>query len=386
MQARLEEAAQCLLVILGATPEGKKELVGLIDGVRESAQSWKELLLDLKRRGLAMGPELAVARIIVESRRRNSTSNFIPLRLDDAPIKGSLAQFLHIRWNLEDSTQEYAKLLECCRPPARATDVPEQGVAVFQLDTYSDICTYQFAGDGKRALSDSDDGTARLWDLETGRCLRVLEGHTGNLNTVAWSADQRRALSGSDDRTVRLWELETGRCVRVLEGHTDHVDTVAWSADQRCALSGSSDKSVRLWDVESGRCVRVLEGHTDNVVTVAWSVDQCRAISGDRASCIRTWDLGKFVTEARAPEAPTITLPAAPDQLVYANAKVLIVGDTSSGKTGLAHRLATGHWKPSDGSTVGAWSTQWKLDATNAASGVERETPANKRAGRRTRL
>ena len=52
---------QCLLVIIGATPEGKKELVGLIHGVRESAQSWKELLLDLKRRGLAIGPELAVA-------------------------------------------------------------------------------------------------------------------------------------------------------------------------------------------------------------------------------------------------------------------------------------------------------------------------------------
>src|SRR5713226_6052154 len=61
VQARLEDDAQCLLVIIGATPEGKKELVGLIDGVRESAQSWRELLLDLKRRGLVIGPELAVA-------------------------------------------------------------------------------------------------------------------------------------------------------------------------------------------------------------------------------------------------------------------------------------------------------------------------------------
>ena len=61
VQARLEDAAQCLLVVIGATPEGKKELVGLIDGVRESAQSWRDLLLGLKRRGLAMGPELAVA-------------------------------------------------------------------------------------------------------------------------------------------------------------------------------------------------------------------------------------------------------------------------------------------------------------------------------------
>ncbi len=61
VQARLEDATQCLLVVIGATPEGKKELVGLTDGVRESALSWKELLLDLKRRGLAMGPELAIA-------------------------------------------------------------------------------------------------------------------------------------------------------------------------------------------------------------------------------------------------------------------------------------------------------------------------------------
>jgi putative transposase len=61
VQARLEDDAQCLLVIIGATPEGKKELVGLIDGVRESAQSWRELLLDLKRRGLVIGPQLAVA-------------------------------------------------------------------------------------------------------------------------------------------------------------------------------------------------------------------------------------------------------------------------------------------------------------------------------------
>src|SRR6266511_4668957 len=47
--------------IIGATPQGKKELVGLADGVRESALSWKELLLDLKRRGLDVAPELAIA-------------------------------------------------------------------------------------------------------------------------------------------------------------------------------------------------------------------------------------------------------------------------------------------------------------------------------------
>src|SRR5262249_49863234 len=62
VQARLEDGAQCLLIIIGATPEGRKELVGLSDGIRESAQSWREMLLDLKRRGLSIGPELAVRR------------------------------------------------------------------------------------------------------------------------------------------------------------------------------------------------------------------------------------------------------------------------------------------------------------------------------------
>jgi len=61
LEARLEERAQCILVIIGATPEGKKELVGFTDGMRESAESWRELLLDLRRRGLSPAPELAVA-------------------------------------------------------------------------------------------------------------------------------------------------------------------------------------------------------------------------------------------------------------------------------------------------------------------------------------
>ena len=61
LEARLEDQAQCILVIIGATPEGKKELIGFTDGMRESAQSWRDLLLDLKRRGLAAAPELAVA-------------------------------------------------------------------------------------------------------------------------------------------------------------------------------------------------------------------------------------------------------------------------------------------------------------------------------------
>ena len=60
LQARMENHAECMLVLIGATPEGKKELVGFQVGVRESAQSWRELLVEVKRRGLAIAPEIAV--------------------------------------------------------------------------------------------------------------------------------------------------------------------------------------------------------------------------------------------------------------------------------------------------------------------------------------
>jgi transposase-like protein len=59
LQARMESRAECMLVLIGATPEGKKELVGFQVGMRESVQSWRELLVDLKARGLAIAPELA---------------------------------------------------------------------------------------------------------------------------------------------------------------------------------------------------------------------------------------------------------------------------------------------------------------------------------------
>ena len=60
LQARIEDSAECMLVLIGATPEGKKELVGFQTGVRESAQSWRELLINIKRRGLEIAPDLAV--------------------------------------------------------------------------------------------------------------------------------------------------------------------------------------------------------------------------------------------------------------------------------------------------------------------------------------
>src|SRR5208283_1953279 len=78
LQARMEPQAECMLVLIGATPEGKKELIGFQTGMRESAQSWKELRVDLKARGLAVAPQAAIgdgALEVLESPRRGVPDN-----------------------------------------------------------------------------------------------------------------------------------------------------------------------------------------------------------------------------------------------------------------------------------------------------------------------
>jgi small GTP-binding protein len=225
-------------------------------------------------------------------------------------------------------------------------------------------------GDGRRALSGSADKTVRVWDAETGACLRTLGGHSGWVNSVALGGDGRRALSGSDDNTVRVWDAETGACLRTLEGHSGLVGSVALGGDGRRALSGSADKTVRVWDAETGACLRTLEGHSGRVWSVAWSANGDFAFSGAENGVMRVWDLRDLVSPSLA-GSPPASLKTAPEQVQYTNAKVLLVGESGVGKTGLSRRLALGDWRPSD-STVGAWATHWKLPLS-ADDGVERE-------------
>jgi WD40 repeat protein len=109
--------------------------------------------------------------------------------------------------------------------------------------------------DGRRAVSSSYDKTLKVWDLETGRVLRTLEGHTIRVEGVAVTADGRRAVFASYDKTLKVWDLETGSALRTLEGHTDGVTGVAVMADGRRAVSASYDKTLKVWDLETGRRV-----------------------------------------------------------------------------------------------------------------------------------
>ena len=118
--------------------------------------------------------------------------------------------------------------------------------------------------DGQQVLSASN-GTLGLTAFDSGRRLRQLDGHTDGIYCAAFDLNAQRALSGSRDRTVRVWDLRTGQCTAVLQGHTYHVHAVVWSADERQAISCSRD--IRLWDVESGACLRVFDGHGETIRT-----------------------------------------------------------------------------------------------------------------------
>ena len=296
----------------------------------------------------------------------NKERRFIPLRLDDAPAKSSLAQFLHINWLPLNREHAYPKLVEACRPQKKPPATGDAGnqVAETAIELDYTIFAYAFSNDRKRGLSGSNDNTVRVWDLETGNCLRVLEGHTDIVRGVAWSADQRRALSGSNDMTVRLWDLETGHCLRVLEGHTKIVGIVAWSPDQRRALSGSWDSTVRLWDLQTGRCLRVLKGHTGDVESVAWSADQRRALSGADDHTVRLWDLetGRCLRVLEGHTGFVWSVAWSPDQcraLSGSEDRTVRLWDVESGR---CLRVLEGHMKQ-------VFSVAWSDDQHRALSG-----------------
>jgi WD40 repeat protein len=104
--------------------------------------------------------------------------------------------------------------------------------------------------------SGSNDNTAKLWDLGTGRELRTVNGHTKSVSSVAFSADGKTLATGSWDKTVKLWDVSSGRELRTLIGHSDLVDAVAFTGN--FLLTGSADATMKLWRIDSNKPLATL--------------------------------------------------------------------------------------------------------------------------------
>jgi ribosome assembly protein 4 len=161
--------------------------------------------------------------------------------------------------------------------------------AIFRVRAVS-RCSASIAGHGEAILSTSfspassslmasgsGDGSARIWDCDTGTPLHTLKGHTSWVLTVSWSPDGTTLATGSMDNTVRLWDVKTGKALgNALKGHTKWITSLSWEPFHlqkegvlRVA-SSSKDATVRIWDATLRRIETTLAGHKGSVSCVKW--------------------------------------------------------------------------------------------------------------------
>jgi WD40 repeat protein/serine/threonine protein kinase/tetratricopeptide (TPR) repeat protein len=129
----------------------------------------------------------------------------------------------------------------------------------------------------------------KVWDLARGTSV-ALELPAGAFRGVAFSPDSSR-LAAAGREEVRLWELPTGRLLRILSGHRGFVQAVAFSADGTRLATAGDDTTVRVWDVGTGREKLLFRGHTHQVLAVAFSTDGTRVASAGKDQSVMLWDL-----------------------------------------------------------------------------------------------
>ncbi|KAF2785655.1 beta transducin-like protein HET-D2Y, partial [Melanomma pulvis-pyrius CBS 109.77] len=174
--------------------------------------------------------------------------------------------------------------------------VDEWGACLQTLEGHSsNVNSVAFSHDSKRLASASQDSTVKIWDASSGACLQTLKGHSNAVNSVAFSYDSKQLASASQDSTVKIWDASSGACLQTLKGHSSYVNSVAFSHDSTRLASASYDRTVKIWDASSGACLQTLEGHSSDVNSVAFSHDSTQlasAASWDRTvNCtLKIWD------------------------------------------------------------------------------------------------
>ncbi|TLU87714.1 MAG: TIR domain-containing protein [Chlorobium sp.] len=195
-----------------------------------------------------------------------------------------------------------------------------------------DIFTSAVNRTGSQVLTGHRDGRILLWNLNTGEYLAMFKGHSRCVYSVQITPDGCFAVSGSEDKTVKIWDLKSGSCVGTLEGHQKSVMSVAISPDGTLiASTGLTDYTVRFWDLKSGACLQEITlAFPMAPISVAFTPDGLRLIVGiaDNAGRIYVYRLTGVSTQLSVEATRR-----------YVNAKVVLLGEGTVGKTSLAHRL-----------------------------------------------
>jgi WD40 repeat protein len=177
-----------------------------------------------------------------------------------------------------------------------ATGAGESGVRLYDARTGARLraigSSWDQKGAGSRGVAFSPDGrtlaaagfssdkVVGIFDVQTGRRVQTLAGHTEwEIDAVAFSPDGKLFASTGVDKQILVWELATGKLRHRLADQPFRAPVLAFSPDSATLASGG-DKTIRLWDVATGRLRRSLEGHRDWVCTLAFTPDGKTIVSG----------------------------------------------------------------------------------------------------------
>ena len=108
-----------------------------------------------------------------------------------------------------------------------------------------------------------------MWSTEHTKPLRILVGHASDVDCISWHPNGHYLVTGSSDCSVRMWDVSTGKCVRILTGgHNSKVSSVVISPNGIMAASGGLDGSIVVWDLESARSCATFNEHSSPI----WSL------------------------------------------------------------------------------------------------------------------
>lgn len=215
-----------------------------------------------------------------------------------------------------------------------------QSIAQARLLIESNLYGVAVSGNGRQIVVAGMHKGLALWTGRDGAEPVLFDENVAPQSPVGLPADGRFTVTGTVDGKVALWDLTQRRRMAVFEGHSGSVCAVAVTPDGRFCVSSGFDRSVRLWAAESGQCLAILRGHTDWVAGVAITPDAGRIASVSADGTLRVWAIPETIL-ARVATAR---------KRGYVNAKVVLLGDSGVGKSGLALRLWHDRWEKTESS------------------------------------